>query len=176
MALTKNQKSEVIGEVGELLKDSRLTVIARYRGTSVKSMQELRRGARNNGTTVRVVKNRLFKKVLDSDERFKGTNTDYLTGQLMYAFNSEDEVAPAQALATFAKKESQVEFVGALSSEGSFMNAEDVAVLASLPSKEQLRGQLVGTILAPLSGFASVVGGNLRGLVNVLSSHAENLG
>lgn len=176
MALTKDQKSEVIGEIGELLKDSKLTVIARYRGTSVKSMQELRRGARDNGTTVRVVKNRLFKKVLDGDERFKEADTSYLTGQLMYAFNPEDEVAPAQALATFAKKEPQVEFVGALDNEGSFMSAEDVAVLASLPSKEQLRAQLVGTILTPLSGFASVVGGNLRGFVNILSARAENLG
>jgi large subunit ribosomal protein L10 len=175
MALSKDKKAEVVAEVSRLVVDSKLTVIAKYSGTSVKSMQQLRREARANGTTISVVKNRLVKKALAGDERFSNANLDILSGQLMYAFNSDDEVAPAQVLANFAKAEPQIEFVGALNADGQFLEAADVKVLAALPGKEQLRGQLVGTIAAPLSGFMNVMAGNVRGVLNVLSARAEQI-
>jgi large subunit ribosomal protein L10 len=175
MALSKDKKVQVVAEVSELLSTSKLTVLAKYSGTPVKAMQELRRQARDNGTTVSVIKNRLMKKALQSDSRFQDSEFSLLTGQLMYAFNPDDEVAPAQVLAKFAKDQPQIEFIGAFRSDGSFLAADDVKVLAALPSKEQLRAQLVGTIAAPLSGFVNVISGNIRGVLNVLSARAEHL-
>ena len=175
MALTKDKKVERVAEITSLLADSKLTVFAKYPGTSVKAFQQLRRGASEGGTKVTVAKNRLVKRALESDERFKGMDTSMLTGQLMYAFNAKDEVAPAQAIANFAKDEPQVEFVGAISSDGRLLSAEDVKYLASLPSKDQLRGQLIGTLSAPFSGLVSVISGNLRGVVGVLSARAEQI-
>lgn len=176
MALSKDKKAEVVDEVAGLLKDSKLTVVAKYQGTSVKSMQELRRASRDNGTKIVVVKNRLFKKAIENDQRFKDTDLSAITGQLMYAFNSEDEVAPAQSLANFAKTQPQIEFVGAFDAEGNLLPAEDVAALASLPSKDQLRGMLVGTLAAPLTGFAGVMSASVRSILNVFSARAESLG
>ena len=176
MALSKDKKQEVVSEVSELLSNSKLTVIAEYGGTSVKAMQTLRAQARENGTQVKVVKNRLFKLALQADKRFEGVPSDLFNGQLLYAFNSDDEVAPASSLANFAKTETQVQFVGGLSSDGQFLSADDVRALASLPGKDQLRAQLVGTIAAPLSGFANVLAGNVRGVLNVLSARADQLG
>ncbi|HET9722185.1 MAG TPA: 50S ribosomal protein L10 [Candidatus Saccharimonadales bacterium] len=175
MALNKEKKAEVVAKIGELLETSKLTVIAKYPGTSVKSFQELRRQAVDNGTTVSVAKNRLVKKALESNDRFSGLDTSVLTGQLMYAFNAEDEVAPAQVLANFAKTQPSVEFVGAIGAEGQFLSAEDVQALASLPSKDQLRAQLIATVNAPLTGFVGVLSGNIRGVLNVLSARAENI-
>lgn len=175
MALTKEKKAEVIAEVTELLESSKLTVVADYRGTSVKQMQELRRQAKSSATVVKVVKNRLVKKALEQSGRFKSVDSSPLTSQLLYAFNSDDEVAPAQALANFAKTGASVQFVGAITADGQFLSAEDTAALASLPSKEQLRSMLVGTLSAPLSGFASVLSGNVRGVLGVLSARAEAL-
>jgi len=48
-----------------------------------------------------------------------------------------------------------------------------VTQLAALPTKDQLRAKMVGTIAAPLSGLANVFAGNIRGLVNVLNAHRE---
>jgi len=79
-------------------------------------------------------------------------------------------------LQKFAKEEApSVEFVGAITSEGQFMAAEDVKALAALPSKVQLRAQLVGTVAAPLTGFANVLSGNLRGVINVINAKAETI-
>jgi len=123
MALSKDKKIEVVAEIGQLLDSSKLTVVAKYSGTPVKAMQELRRQARDSGTTISVAKNRLVKKAMDSNQRFKDSDMSLLTGQLMYAFNAEDEVAPAQVLANFAKNEPQIEFVGAYSSDGQLLAA-----------------------------------------------------
>ena len=139
-------------------------------------MQSLRRDSREAGTVVRVVKNRLVKQALASSDKFSAVDTSELNGQLLYAFNPLDEVAPAQALAAFAKTEPQISFVGAFSADGHFLGAQDVTMLASLPSKQQLRAQLVGTIAAPLSGFVGVVSGNVRGVLNVLQARASQLG
>jgi large subunit ribosomal protein L10 len=174
MALTKEEKKDIIDEVAGLLASSKMTVVAKYQGTSVKSMQQLRREASNSGTRVIVVKNRLFRKAVESTDNLKDIDTGALTGQLLYAFNADDEVAPAQNLAAFAKNEPQIEFVGAISKDGQFLSAEDVKALASLPTKEQLRAQLVGTISAPVSGFVNVLAGNIRGVLNVLNARAES--
>lgn len=173
MALTKQKKHEVVDEVSNLLAASKMTVVAKYKGTSVKDMQALRRQASESQTTVKVVKNRLVVKAIEQVEALKSVDTAALSGQLLYAFNSEDEVAPAQALAAFAKTNPSLEFVGAFSAEGAFISAQDVQALASLPSKDQLRAQLAGTIAAPLSGFVNVLAGNVRGVLNVLNARAE---
>ncbi len=173
MALTKAKKQEIIDEVSSLLARSKMTVIATYTGTGVKSMQELRRNARDNGTVVHVLKNRLVKQAMQKNETLKDADLSLLTGQLLYAFNSEDEAAPAQSLAAFAKSNSTLEFVGAFSADGTFLEAKDVTSLASLPPKQVLRAQLVGTLAAPLSGFVNVLSGNVRGVMNVLTARAE---
>jgi len=175
MALTKDKKNEVVEEVSQLLADSKMTVLAEYQGTSVKAMQILRRQARESGTKVSVIKNRLVIKALGTNDKFKSVDTSVIKGQLLYAFNSEDEVAPAQSLANFAKTQPSITFVGAITADGTLITATDVNALASLPSKEQLRAQLVSTLSAPLSGFVNVMAGNVRGVLNVLQARAESL-
>lgn len=173
MALTKDKKQAVVKDVSELLSSSKLTVVAKYQGTGVKAMQGLRRDARQGGTNVKVIKNRLVIQALKATEGFKDTDTSALEGMLLYAFNSEDEVAPAQSLQAFAKKHPSLQFVGAITADGQFIPSDDVKVLANLPSKDQLRAMLVGTIGAPLSGFANVLAGNVRGVLNVLNARSE---
>src|SRR3990167_6770871 len=175
MALTKEKKAEVVSELTDLLSSSKMTVISAYQGTPVKSLQQLRREARENGTKVKVIKNRLVIKAIKSSDTFKDIDTSVLNGMLLYAFNDTDEVAPAQVIANFAKTQPTLEFVGGIS-ENVFISADDVKTLANLPGKEQLRGQLVGIFAAPLSGFVGVLSGNFRGVLNVLNARAEALG
>lgn len=174
MALTKDKKNEVVTEVSQLLADSKLTVVAAYQGTSVKAMQALRKSGRENGTVLKVVKNRLVIKAVQATDKIKDADTSALSGMLLYAFNSEDEVAPAQTLAQFAKTQPTIEFVGAFTAEGTFMSAEDVKALASLPSKPQLIAGIINTLNSPVRGVMSGLTGNLHGLLSALEAKATN--
>jgi large subunit ribosomal protein L10 len=172
MALTKDKKNEVIAEVSNLLADSKMTVVAAYQGTPVKAMQQLRRDGRENGTQLKVVKNRLVIKALQGTDNLKDTDTSALNGMLLYAFNSEDEVAPAQVLANFAKTQPTIEFVGAFSAEGKFLSAEEVTALATLPSREELIAQVVATLLSPVNDVTNGLSGNLHALLDGVEAKA----
>ena len=173
MALTKDQKNQVVSDVAELLASSKMTVVAAYPGTTVKAIQQLRREARENGTAVRVIKNRLVIKALQQNDNLKDTDVSALNGQLLYAFNSDDEVAPAQALASFAKKNPSIVFVGAISAEGRFLNADEVKALATLPGKEQLIAQVLATLLSPVNDVTNALSGNLHALLDGVEAKAS---
>lgn len=172
MALSKSKKNEVVSEVASLLGSSKLTVVAQYQGTTVKAIQALRKEARGNGTKVSVVKNRLVIKALESTDALKSVDTSALTGQLLYAFNSEDEVAPAQVLNAFAKTNPSIQFVGAITHDGQFMSAEDVKALATLPSKNDLIAQVVATLLSPVHDVTNALSGNLHALLDGVEAKA----
>lgn len=174
MALTKNAKQDVIQEVSDLLKTSKMTVVAKYEGTTVKAMQSLRRDAKANGTKVKVVKNRLVIQALKAADGFKDTDTSALEGMLLYAFNGDDEVAAAQVLNNFAKANPNLEFVGAIDAEGNFLDAESVKSLAKLPGKNQLLAGIVNLLNSPVRGVVGSLGGNLHGILQGLEAKAVN--
>lgn len=174
MALTKQAKNDVVADVTELLTSSKMTVVAAYPGTTVKAMQQLRKSARENGTMVRVVKNRLVIKALQQNAALKDVDTSSLNGQLVYAFNSEDEVAAAQALHTFAKTNPSIVFVGAISAEGKFLDAEEIKTLATLPSKNELIAQVIATLTSPVNDVMSGLSGNLHALLDGVEAKAAN--
>lgn len=172
MALSKDKKNQVVAEVGELLDASKLTVVAQYQGTTVKAIQALRKEAKGNGTRVNVIKNRLVIKALEANDKLKDTDKSALTGQLLYAFNSEDEVAPAQVLNNFAKTNPSIQFVGAIAADGKFMSPEDVKSLAVLPSKSELIAQVVATLQSPLNDVTNALSGNLHALLDGVEAKA----
>jgi large subunit ribosomal protein L10 len=172
MALTRDEKQKVVSEVAELLSTSKMTVVAKYKGTDVKALQTLRRDAKGNGTKVKVIKNRLVIQALKATKELKDTDTSLLEGMLLYAFNGEDEVAAAQILSTFAKQNPTLEFVGAISTDGTFVDAENVKALARLPGKNQLIAGLINTLNSPVMGVMSGLTGDLHGLLKGLEAKA----
>lgn len=166
MALTKSEKDDVITEIAQLLSDSKMTVVAKFQGTTVKALQSLRKDAKENGTKVKVVKNRLVIKALRQNDTFKAVDVSELQGMLLYAFNSTDEVAPAQSLDTFAKANPTLQFVGAITAQGSFIDAENVKALAGLPSKDQLIAQVIANLLSPVHDVTNALSGNLHALLD----------
>ena len=172
MAQSKAQKDEVVAVLGRLLSSAKMTVVARYQGTTVKALQQLRREAKANGTKVQVVKNRLVIKAMQASDTFKHAEVADLNGMLLYAFNADDEVAPAQALDKFAKANPSIQFVGAFDASGKFMNADEVKALAGLPSKENLIAQVVATLLSPVGDVTNALSGNLHALLDGIEAKA----
>ncbi len=173
MALSKDKKAEQIAELSDLFEKSKMTVVAQYRGITVKNIQQLRRDARDNGTKVKVVKNRLVKQALSGNKTLKDTDTSELKDQLLYVFNAEDEVAPAQVIHAFSKKDDSLQFVGAISADGKFLSADEVKALATLPSKQDLIAQVIATLLSPAGDVVGALSGGLPSILSGLEAKAE---
>jgi len=175
MAITRDKKNTLVAELAELFTNAKGTVGAAYTGISVASLQELRASARENNVTIKVVKNRLVRVALSQNEKFAKADTSLLTGQLVYAFSNDDEVAPAQVIAKFSKTHPELQLVVGFDGSGASLDTATVTALASLPTKDQLRGQVVSVIAAPLTQFLGVANGAQRGFAQVLSQRAESL-
>lgn len=164
----KSQKTELIASVAAKAKGSKALVFANFKGVSVKDITTLRRSLRETGSSWQVLKKTLLNRALDE----VGVKVDAraLDGQVGVAF-SVDEVAAAKTIADFIKahKDSTLSIVGgSLGSEA--LSVEAVKALAKLPSKDELRAKLVGTLQAPIAGFVRTLSGNLTGLVRVLGA------
>ncbi|MEK7153415.1 MAG: 50S ribosomal protein L10, partial [Patescibacteria group bacterium] len=85
-----------------------------------------------------------------------------------------DEVAPASALNNFAKQNPSLEFVGAITSEGKFIAADEVKALASLPGREELIAQVIATLASPVNDVLSGLSGNLHALLDGVKTKASN--
>jgi large subunit ribosomal protein L10 len=175
MAITRDKKNTLVTELADLFATAKGAVGAAYTGLSVADMQQLRAAAREANVVIKVVKNRLVRVALGQNEKFKAADTSLLTGQLVYAFSSEDEVAPAQVLAAFAKKHPELKLVAGFDGRGLSLDTASVKALAELPTKDQLRGQVVSVIAAPLTRFLGVANGAQRGFAQVLSQRAEQI-
>ncbi|PID32925.1 50S ribosomal protein L10 [Candidatus Saccharibacteria bacterium] len=174
MAISRDKKQALVAELTALFSEAKGTAFARYNGLSVADLQELRKAAREANVTIKVVKNRLVRVAMGENSTYKDTPTDELVGQLIYAFSSEDEVAPAQVLHNFGKNHPALEIAGGFSGEGLHMNAADTTVLAGLPSKDQLIGEVVSQLLSPVHDTVNALSGNLHGLLDGIEAKATN--
>lgn len=172
MAISRDKKNTLVAELTDLLSGARTTAFAAYQGLSVADVQALRKIARESGVTIKVVKNRLVRVALSGVETYQSIDTSALTGQLLYAISDSDEVAPAKVLDTFAKTNPALVIVGGFSGEGANLSADDVKALASLPSKEQLIGEVIAQLLSPVHDITNGLSGNLHALLDGIEAKA----
>ena len=170
MAITKSKKQSLVADLTELLSSAKTTVYAQYNGLTVADVQELRKLAREQGVTIKIVKNRLVRVAMSEIAVYKDTNTTGLTGQLLYAVSDSDEVAPASVLDKFAKTHEMLKIQGGFSGEGRNMSEAEIKDLAGLPSKEQLIAEVVAQLLSPVTDTVSGLSGNLHGLLDAIAT------
>lgn len=153
MSLKLEEKKAVVAEIREKLTTAQAVVLAEYRGVTVADMTALRKKARENGVYLRVLKNTLARRAV-ADTPF-AVLVDHMSGPLAYGI-STDPVALAKVLSDFAKANDKfVIKAGAMPNK--LMSDKDVAVLATMPSREELLAKLVGTMKAPIAKFVQTL-------------------
>ena len=163
-------KQATVAELKDELSRARTTIVADYRGLTVSDIQSVRRNLRGQGITYRVVKNRLAK--IAAQEAGTGELNELLVGPSALAMGSGDEVTIARTFLDAIKPFRQVAVRGAVLS-GKRVDADAVARLATLPTRDVLLGQLAGGIVAPLSSMASLLAAPLRNLGYALQQVAD---
>lgn len=173
MAKSKQSKIASAASVTSALSQARGAVVVDYTGLTVKESQELRRSLREQGVAFEAMKKTILKRSL-AEAGLTDVPTEGLTGSLALATSGTDEVTPAKLTVAFAKTHEKLKVLAGLL-ERRLIPASEVTALATLPGKQELLGQVVGSIAAPLSGLVNVLQGNLRGLVQVLKARSEKM-
>ena len=173
MAITRNAKEQAVDTLSDELGRIKLAVMTDYRGLTVSEVEQLRAVLRSEGITYRVTKNTLLRIAASKNPALAEIDPATFSGPTALAMGFDDEVAPARVIFQYAKQHKALEIVGAITGDGQVLDAAQVKALATLPTREQLLGQVVGTIAAPLSGFVGVMSGNVRSIITVLNALSE---
>lgn len=167
MALNLADKKAIVAEVSEVASSSVSLAIADYRGLSVTQMTELRAKAREAGVCVRVVRNNLARRALESTD-FDCVK-ESLVGPLVLMFSLEEPGSAAKLLKKFIKDNAQLE-VKALALSGQLYSGKDLDAIAALPSRDEALSKLLSVMQAPISKFVRTLAEPNTKLVRVISA------
>ena len=148
MAIGLEDKKAIVAEVNETATSALSLVIADSRGVTVDGMTALRKDAREAQVTLRVVRNTLAKRALEGTE-YECVN-DTLAGPSLLGFSMEDPGAAARLFKDFAKENEEFE-VKALAVGGQILGAEQLDVLAKLPTRDQALSMVMSVMKAPVT-------------------------
>jgi large subunit ribosomal protein L10 len=146
--MTKEEKAQIVDSLTTEFKDSQAIVVADYRGTSHKSLEELRKAARETGTKVQVAKNSLVSIALKNAE----LEAIELTGTNIFIW-SEDQINACKVADKFASANKDTFSIKAGVIEGKAADVNTVNAFAKLPGREELLGMLAATWMAPIANF-----------------------
>ena len=163
--MLKQRKEEIVGALTEELGGVTSMIVADPTGLSVAEMKDLRNRLRPSGAQFRVAKNTLAR--IAAREAGREELVGLLVGPTAITLVPGDPAAAAKTLSDFGRTSRKLELRGAYL-DGEAFDADSVRQLATLPPREQLLAQLVGSMVAPISGLANVLAQLPRGLVVAL--------
>ena len=170
MPLNLEDKKVLVAEVTEVAKTALSVVAAEYRGLTVSQMTDLRAKARAQGVYMRVVKNTLARKAL-AGTAFEPVGPK-LKGPLVLAFSKDDPGAAARVVKAFSKDNEKL-VATLVSIGGDVLSAKELEKVASLPTRDQARAQLLGLLTSPAQQLAAVIAAPAQDLVRVFAAFAE---
>ena len=151
MAIKLEDKKAIVAEVNKAAQVALSAVVADARGVTVGAMTGLRKEAREAGVYVRVVRNTLLKRAV-ADTEYSVLN-DVFTGPTLIAFSQEHPGAAARLFKEFAKSQEKFE-IKAAAFEGKYLTANQIDVLATLPTYNEAISQLMSVIQGATSKLA----------------------
>ena len=175
MAMTKTQKAATVDQLVEKLEQTPTIYLTNYSGLTVEQATELRSKFREAGVEYKVIKNTMLRLAMERiggyDELF-----DHLHGPTAVAF-SEEPSAPGRVIKKYlSDNKSELPELKGAHIEGAVYHADALEVLASLKSKDELIGEIVGLLQSPMKTIISGLqaqGGNLVGAIKTIAEKAE---
>lgn len=170
MAISKQQKQEMVADYVDKMSRSKVLILADYRGLTVARMTELRQRLRETDGQFQVVKNSLFTLALEQVDL--PIPTEYLEGPVAVGYCLGDAPPMAKAMMDYAREADSLRIKGAIMGS-SVLDYDAVKAMAELPPREVLLAQLLGSVQGPMSSLVSTITAPLREIVQVLKARSE---
>lgn len=167
------EKAQAISELTDQLSRAQLTIVTDYRGLTVTDLQGLRGTLRPLNAQVRVAKNTLTNIAANS----VGIDVlqPILEGPTALVFAYGDVVGVSKAVGDFVRTSRVLSVKGGVMGNR-LLTAPDIEAIATLPSREELQGKLVGLLASPLSRTVGVLSGPPRSLAYLVQAQIDKLG
>lgn len=167
------KKEATVGELKALVERASIVISAEYRGLTVKELTTLRRALRDVGVDARVVKNKLFQ--LAAQQAGIPAAGEVVEGPSMVIFGYGDVVAPAKAIADYMKAARNAFAPKKGYMDGAIVAGSVITELATLPSREELIGKLVGAFISPVQTFANLISDSMTSFARLIDARASQL-
>ena len=151
-----SEKQAIVEQLTERFKNASAGILVDYQGITVAEDTKLRRELSENAVEYSVIKNTLTRFAIanvgleDLDPVLKGSTS--------MATSQGDPIAPIRIISEYSKKMGDRFTVKAAFMEGKILNAQEIKEIAELPSKDVLYAKVLGTMLAPITSLAVVLG------------------
>jgi large subunit ribosomal protein L10 len=172
--MDKAHKERIVAELTERLRATETLIVADYRGLTMPQVDALRTELLTHGARFQVVKNTLTRRA--AEEAGAEHLLALLEGPTAIAFleSDGDPAAVAKALRAAARETQVIELRGGVI-QGRAMSADQVETLATLPSLDVLRGQVLGAITGPLMAILALFNAPLQNLIGLIDARIEQL-
>jgi len=168
-----SEKATTIDELADQLSRAKLAILTDYRGLSVAGLQTLRTSLRPHNAEFRIAKNTLTR--IAAEKAGIDGLQPLLDGPLALVLAYDDIVGPSKAIADFARSSRILTVKGAILDQV-VIPAAAVEDLATMPSREELLGKLLGLLNSPAQRLVTVINQPNQGFVRVLNAYAEQKG
>ena len=176
--MTRSEKTAAIAELEEKFSNNTFFYLTDSSTLSVEQINKLRGMFFEQGIEMKVVKNTLAKKALEAAPAEKGYADlyDSLKGPTAVLFSTVAN-APARIIEEFRGKDGERPILKAAYIDSSvYVGDDQLKALASLKSKEELLGEVIGLLQSPAKNVISAVksgGSTLSGLLKALEERGE---
>jgi large subunit ribosomal protein L10 len=170
----RDEKAELVVELGEKLKSAKVALVTRYVGLSVAQTNQFRREVRGAGGECKVTKNTLARRAIASTP-YRASER-WLDGQTALVFGYEDPIAVTKVVAKWAEVEAEKFAIKGGLFEGELLESTAVVALSKTPSKEALRAQLLGVLQAPAQELVRLLAEPGAQFARLMSSRKDALG
>ena len=151
--MNKESKKNYIEEMKKNFSANEAVMIAQYQGLNVTELDELRKQLREKKILFKITKNRITKIAL-KDSPVKDLEK-YFTGPTAAAMSS-DAITTAKILTKFAKSHNKLKIVAGFM-DGKVLDEKEVAIIATLPSLDEARANIVGILATPAQNLVSIL-------------------
>jgi len=173
--MTKEEKAKYIVDLASELKEANVFYLTDTADLTVEAINTLRRKCFQSNIRLKVIKNTLLEKAMDSIEgKDFGQLRETLSGPTSIMFSEVGNV-PAKLIQEFRKKGAKPVLKGAYINDAVFIGDDQLTVLSSIKSKDEMIGEVIGLLQSPMKNVLSGLngaGGKIAGILKTLENRA----
>jgi large subunit ribosomal protein L10 len=153
--MNRQQKEQIVADLRQMMTDAQATFLVNYKGLSVASLQQLRKNLRAGGSKFQVAKATLMQKAAQSIDG-AGNFSESFKDQVGLVFTKDDVSCAAKQLIAFAQENQSLKVIAGFY-EARMLSNQELNFLATLPSRDVLIAQLLGTMQAPMTATVRIL-------------------